>query len=339
VGKIGIASPPAAAVIGLPTAAGPLGDAGLRSLDRIASVAGRPVRTEAEALSALRSAYAAGAPFEVVAVRDTPTTLGPVAVGVPETIRAAVRPDGRPLEVEGAGAYVTGVTPGSAAARAGLARGDRLESADGRPLRSWTALDRFLVEREDRPFELAWTRDGEAMRATVAQAADHAFDEIRGREVIRYSFGAYSRVPMLPPPTVDLPFRPLLAAQVAALATWDVGRKILLGIGMIVTGQIAFQNVGGPLQIFDITTQAAEAGWAVFLHTMALISVNLGLINLFPVPVLDGGHILQAGIEGVRRRPLSVKAMQVSNLVGFALLLTLMVFVIKNDVVRYLLAG
>jgi regulator of sigma E protease len=339
VGKIGVASPPSAAVIGLPTAEGPLYEAGLRSLDRIHAVAGKTVRTESEALAALAEAHAAGAPYEVVAVRGEPATLGVVTVNLPETVRVTVRPDGRPLEAEGAGAYVTHVLPGSAADRAGLARGDRLVSGDGVPLSSWEGLNRLLVEMEDKPFTLVWTREGELHRASVAQHADRAFDEIRGREVIRYSFGAYNRVPMLAPPTVELPFRPLVAAQVAAEATWEVGRKILLSLGMLLTGQIAFNNLGGPLQIFDITAQAAAAGWAVFLHTMALISLNLGLINLFPLPVLDGGHIVQAGIEAVRRRPLSVKVLQYSNLVGIALLLTLMVFVIKNDVVRYFFAG
>ncbi|HLV61471.1 MAG TPA: M50 family metallopeptidase, partial [Fredinandcohnia sp.] len=109
-------------------------------------------------------------------------------------------------------------------------------------------------------------------------------------------------------------------------------------IGKLLTGQIAFSNVGGPIQIYDVATRAAQQGWEIFLHTMALISINLGLLNLLPVPVLDGGHILQSGIEMVRRKPLSLRTRELANMVGLALLLALMLFAMRNDVVRYFLS-
>jgi regulator of sigma E protease len=123
----------------------------------------------------------------------------------------------------------------------------------------------------------------------------------------------------------------------AALAARDVWRWIrltALSIQRIFTGDISFKTVGGPIMLFQIASEAAQDGWRMFLLQMALISVNLGLMNLLPIPVLDGGHIAQAGIEAVTRRPLSVRTREIANVVGLVLLFTLMVFVFKNDIVR-----
>jgi regulator of sigma E protease len=125
--------------------------------------------------------------------------------------------------------------------------------------------------------------------------------------------------------------------EMAAFA-WEqlhtVVRLTVLGIAKIVTGQISFKTVGGPLMLFSIASEAAEEGWSSFLFQMALISVNLALMNLLPIPVLDGGNIAQALLEAVTRRPLSARARVVAQAVGLALLVTLMLFVFKNDIVR-----
>ncbi|HYG69224.1 MAG TPA: M50 family metallopeptidase, partial [Anaeromyxobacteraceae bacterium] len=114
----------------------------------------------------------------------------------------------------------------------------------------------------------------------------------------------------------------------------EVVRLTVLGIARIVTGDISFKTVGGPIMLFQIASDAAQEGLASFLFKMALISVNLGLMNLLPIPVLDGGHIAQALVETVTRRPLSVRTREVANLIGIILLFTLMIFVFKNDIVR-----
>jgi regulator of sigma E protease len=119
---------------------------------------------------------------------------------------------------------------------------------------------------------------------------------------------------------------------------WDrlrtVVRLTVLGIAKIITGHISFKSVGGPLMLFSIASEAAEEGWSSFLFQMALISVNLALMNLLPIPVLDGGNIAQALLEAVTRRPLSARTRLVAQGVGLVLLVTLMLFVFKNDIVR-----
>jgi regulator of sigma E protease len=117
----------------------------------------------------------------------------------------------------------------------------------------------------------------------------------------------------------------------------DEVRKTGLVLARLVQGRLSFKSVGGPIMMYDIASRAAEAGFEYFLQIMALISINLGIMNLLPIPVLDGFHILSAGIEGVRGRPMSVRARTIANYIGLAMLLTLMVFVFKNDVVRFIL--
>src|SRR4030042_561060 len=114
----------------------------------------------------------------------------------------------------------------------------------------------------------------------------------------------------------------------------EVVRRTVLGIAKIVKGDISFKTVGGPIMLFSIAAQAAEEGLESFLFKMALISVNLGLMNLLPIPVLDGGHIATCLVETVTRRPLSIRARELANLVGIILLVMLMIVVFKNDIVR-----
>ena len=114
----------------------------------------------------------------------------------------------------------------------------------------------------------------------------------------------------------------------------EVVRLTALGIARIVDGTISFKTVGGPIMLFTIAARAVEEGWESFLFKMALISVNLGLMNLLPIPVLDGGHLATCLVEGATRRPLSLRAREIANLVGILLLVLLMIVVFKNDIVR-----
>jgi len=117
-------------------------------------------------------------------------------------------------------------------------------------------------------------------------------------------------------------------------ATWDVIRKEVLGIVRVFQGRVSMKKLGGPLMIADVARQAAANGLAAFLFMMTLVSVNLGLVNLVPLPVLDGGHIATAAVEAVLRKPLSRRAYELTNAFGFVLLLALMAFVLVNDIIQ-----
>ena len=129
---------------------------------------------------------------------------------------------------------------------------------------------------------------------------------------------------------------PLDAVRGAATNLNEVVRLTVLSIARIVTGDISFKSVGGPIMLFSIAAQAAEEGLQSFLFKMALISVNLGLMNLLPIPVLDGGHLAACLVETVTRRPLSIRAREIANVVGIVLLVMLMIVVFKNDLARVL---
>jgi regulator of sigma E protease len=109
------------------------------------------------------------------------------------------------------------------------------------------------------------------------------------------------------------------------------------GLGMLVQGKIGFDAMGGPIMLFVIAEKSAKRGWQEFFRMMGIISVNLGLLNLLPIPMLDGGHLLFFALEGIRRRPPSVRTREYAHIVGLAFILILMVLVFKNDVVKYIL--
>ncbi len=116
----------------------------------------------------------------------------------------------------------------------------------------------------------------------------------------------------------------------------DEIREVLLVMRGLVDGRLSFRSVGGPLTVGDVASRAAEKGWEAFLSVLALISINLGVMNLLPVPILDGFHILSAALEGIRRRPIDLRARLIANYIGLALLLTLMAFVLSNEFRRYI---
>jgi regulator of sigma E protease len=134
--------------------------------------------------------------------------------------------------------------------------------------------------------------------------------------------------------------RPVGAGEAFVEAYKQVGEDMSLigrGIGKMVQGDIPMANMGGPIMLFVIAEKSAKRGWSSFMRALAMTSVNLGLLNVLPVPVLDGGHLLFFGIEAVTRRPPSVKVREWANTIGLGLLLLLMVVVFRNDVMRFLL--
>ena len=123
-------------------------------------------------------------------------------------------------------------------------------------------------------------------------------------------------------------------AQAALVQTWNLSYLTVVGIVKMIQRVIPASELGGPIRIAEIAGQQLEAGWMNFLYFMGLLSVNLGILNLLPVPVLDGGHLVFLSLEMLRRRPLSERTMEISQKIGIALLGTLMIFVFYNDIVR-----
>ena len=338
-GMLGIAPTRAPAVVDV-SAGGPAERAGVRPLDRVLSVDGRPVGD----LPALERevAAASGAELTLEVARRVSADVPGLEATVPEirTVHVA-RQVGSGMTAFGLLPaditlfYVGRVLPGRAAADAGIARGDRLEAIDGKRLLSRDQLVRRLGELKDRPFTLGWVHEGATREAEIrlrpAKSGGDASGEGEGFELgIRFE----SALPGEKISDATVRVGPGLALLTAThrlgLAIGDTAS----GLAKLITGQVSFKQVGGPIMIYGIAGKAAQAGLDYFLNLMALISVNLGLINLVPIPALDGFQLLSAGWEAVRRRPIPMRAREIANAVGIVALIVLMVLVCVNDLTR-----
>ena len=110
---------------------------------------------------------------------------------------------------------------------------------------------------------------------------------------------------------------------------------MVVGIAQLIQGRVSTDTVGGPIMIFDIASKAGKAGWEPFLRMMAIISINLGLVNLLPIPLLDGGHLMLFGIEAIKRKELNARTRQIAYYIGLGMIVLLMLLAFKNDIERY----
>jgi regulator of sigma E protease len=338
-GVIGVAPSWPAAVVApaVPGAAGPV-----EPLDLVVRAAGKPIRHMGELSQVLAAAPCA--PVDLEVLREDPVTSPGVALSTYEPRKLAGVPtcvDGRPALVAADPAVATvvaEVTPGGAAAKAGLRRGDSIVAVNGKPVHSFRELNQlspeFVAGKAVR-LDLAGGRS-----VDLVPVEQEYVDEMTRETHRRVALGFFPDQRALVEPKAlvaqELPLRigPVEALSNATGHLVEVVRLTALGLARIVQGQISFKTVGGPIMLFSIAAQAAQEGWSSFLFKMALISVNLGLMNLLPIPVLDGGHIVATAVEAVTRRPLSLRTREIANLVGILLLAFLMIFVFKNDIVR-----
>lgn len=225
-------------------------------------------------------------------------------------------------------AVIAAVQPGSAAAVAGIEAGDRIVSIAGQ------SVDRF-----DDVQRIVSIRAGESVGVDVLRDdARHHLTATIGTDVQRDRFGNEFRIGLLgvnsgPPVWVDVPFWELPGAAIGQTAS--VVRMMVDTLGQIVTGRRSVKELGGPLKIAQISGQQATLGWFDFIIFMTMISINLGFINLLPIPLLDGGHLLFYTIEGIARRPLNPAVQEWAFRTGLAVLLAFMVFVTANDLASF----
>ena len=341
-GLIGIAPNRAPPVVGV-RGGGPAERAGVQMLDRVLSVNGHPVGDLQELERQI--AGVAGPELTLELARRVPAGVPGLEGTVPEvqTVRLA-RQDGAGMAAFGLEPadvysllYVGRVLPGSAAADAGIVRGDRLEAIDGKQIRSREQLLRKLGELKDRPFRLTWIHEGSAHQADVRMRPAKAGGDAapgEGGEAFELGLRFESGTPGERGSDAKVHVGPGLALLTATHRLGEAVADTAGGLAKLFTGQVSFKNVGGPIMIYGIAGKAAQAGLDYFLNLMALISVNLGLINLVPIPALDGFQLLSAAWEAVRRRPIPMRAREIANAVGIVALIVLMVLVCVNDLTR-----
>jgi regulator of sigma E protease len=211
------------------------------------------------------------------------------------------------------------VVENSAAARAGMVAGDRIVALDGTPVSRFEEVQRHIQPRAGQAVQVAIERDGRERALTVTPESRTSGDRTVGVLGVAAAPAQFERLD------------PLSALWAGAEQTWNVSVQTLAAVWQMLTGQRGTEDLGGPLGIGKIAGDAARLGLAALISFMAILSVNLALINLFPVPVLDGGHLVFYAIEAIRGRPLPPRAQEYGFRAGFALLITLFVFATWND--------
>lgn len=230
-------------------------------------------------------------------------------------------------------AVVDSVSEGGAAAVAGILPGDEITAVEGRTVRQFEDLRMLVPVYGAVPMRVTVLRDGsELVFQTVPEFRD-----------MPDGFGKTQKIPVLGVSSSGAAFRverlgPLEAVAESVGRTWSVSVSTLVAFGQIITGARGTDDLGGPIRIAEYSGNAAQLGFLNMIMFVAILSVNLGLINLFPVPVLDGGHLVLYAWEAVRGRPASGKVQDVGLRVGLILLFGLMIFTTWNDILR-LIAG
>lgn len=226
-------------------------------------------------------------------------------------------------------AKVGNVLPDMPAAAAGLRPGDIVTAVDGQPVGSWDELSQTIRQSGARPLILTIERSGERLQVSVTpkeREERSLFGEVTGKAYLIGIERGFDQIAV----------NPFTAVAMGAQQTaWWVG-TIVVALAKMVQGKIPASEIGGPILIAQAAGEQARLGLENLLHFMAVISVNLGVLNLLPVPILDGGHLFFFLVEAIRRRPLDTRYREVAQQVGLVLLLALMVFAFYNDIARVL---
>ncbi len=221
------------------------------------------------------------------------------------------------------------LNPGSPAERSGLEVGDRISVADGVAISNWWDLVDVIEARPDIPMELTLEREGQSLTLSVTPEAEQVEDPVTGETVTEGKLGIG--------PAEELVYQDVSlteAVQLGYAETVGVSRQILGFVRDLFTGGVSLRSLGSIVTIGSVAGQAAESGLETFLRFMAFFSINLAILNMLPIPVLDGGHLVFLGIEAVRGKALSVETRMRWSQVGVVVVLGIMLLALSNDILR-----
>jgi regulator of sigma E protease len=337
VGRIGIYSSYSAAVIQVPDMESPAYRCGLRTGDLIVSFDGRPIVRWSD-LEKIEPKDPSRVVVHLLRPGKVQAGDGSIHVYKPASVTLDMvggDTSMRSLGIDSTELFIRGVTPGSVADMVGIRPGDRIVKLNGKEIKLWDQLELTLKMFPEAYHEMTLRRpDGSYLSVRFKLNKQSSMDQLK-QPMISYVFGAfnysvYKDEEMIPTPD---PIRRALRGSISETAS--VMKLTFVGIVRILQGKISSKTLGGPIMIFDIAGKAAKRGTGSFLWIMALISINLGIINLVPIPMLDGGLILLFIFEAVTRKTPGPRFRLVYQYIGLAIIGLLIVFVFKNDIERY----
>lgn len=230
-------------------------------------------------------------------------------------------------------AQVSAVQPDSPAAAAGFKPGDVVVAIDGRRIESFMEMKQIISAWSGRAMAFTIDRGGMPVTLTATPAFTRGKDGF-GNKLCQGILGITG--PTMSSDARVEPVGPLDAVRFGAERTWSIVDRTFVFIGGLFAGRECADQLGGPIRIAQISGQVATMGFVPILELAAMLSVSIGLLNLFPVPLLDGGHLLFYGVEAVRGRPLSARAQEIGFRIGFAIVVMLMIFTVFNDISQLL---
>lgn len=311
-------------------------EAGLRRDDVIESIGGQPTQTLEQALVAMFDELLGDGIIELDVVEDDGDTRQ-LALDVRDRVGELTEPDAL---FDGLGivigprppATIGKLSEGYPAIDAGLQSGDRIVALDDEPMRYWSDVSEYIHARPGETVNVTVDRDGgqRDFQVPISTAEEDGttfgrigiepetelFDRLRERVITERHYG------------------PVESLGVAARETWDMTGLTVRTLGLMVTGEVSLRNMSGPLMIASYAGDFVRAGFDDFLRFLSLISISLGIMNLLPVPILDGGQILMCLVEAVKGSPVSMRAAVIGQQVGLAMLIVLTGFVFYNDITR-----
>jgi regulator of sigma E protease len=231
-------------------------------------------------------------------------------------------------------AFVGEVADGYPAKKAGLQKGDLIVAINDRPVDSWNTMKTIISQSKGEPLSVRILRNGESLTVDLVPVL-FSEENVLGEKVDSYRIGISS-------PGIDIPDAdritikrgPLAAVVEGVDQTYQISRLTLLSIGKLIKGTVSTKTLGGPIMIAEMAGQQAKAGLTNLIFFIAVLSINLAVLNFLPIPVLDGGHLMFFFIEAVIRRPINTRMREIAQQAGIFILILLMIFVFYNDITR-----
>lgn len=303
----------------------PADTAGIQIGDRVSRVNGQEISTRTELLDAVAKSKGQALTLEITRNGQVKTlTVTPTTAPGPQ---APAQEPGYYLGIEETPPLVTSVVQGSPAAKAGLQAGDHVVTIEGQTIHTWSQMTGIVKEHPGQQLHIEVLREGHRLPLAVTPSTEKATVNGQSVEVGKIGISGPGR-------SIMRSSSPLLSLYDGLKATWGWTELTAIGLYKMIVGDISSKNIGGPLTIANISGEAAAQGVSSVVFLIAILSINLGVLNLLPIPILDGGHLLFFLIEAILRKPLGERQREVAQQAGLVLLVGVMIFAFWNDLER-----